>query len=131
MRRSRQLITSVLAIMLILVACGQSTGSIQLGEQDAGRTIELRRGDRLQVILAGNPTTGYQWQQVAGDSAILTSAGGPTFEPNSSALGSGGMVTVPFQASAAGKTHLILVYHRSFEPNQPPLKTFAIDVVVR
>jgi inhibitor of cysteine peptidase len=125
------LITSVLAIILTLVACGQDPGQLQLSEQDAGRTIELRRGDKVDIVLTGNPTTGYQWEQVAGDSAILTSAGAPTFRPDSSALGSGGMVTLPFQASAAGKTHLILVYHRSFEPNEPPLKTFTIDVVVR
>jgi predicted secreted protein len=32
-----------------------------LTEADAGRTIELRTGDRLSISLGGNPTTGYSW----------------------------------------------------------------------
>jgi len=40
-------------------------------------------------------------------------------------------VTLPFEAAGAGKTALKLIYHRSFEPNVPPLKTFEANIVVQ
>jgi inhibitor of cysteine peptidase len=121
-----------LAGVLLLGACAALTaGSILLSEQDAGRTVELRVHDRLEVALEGNPSTGYQWEQVAGEAAILRSAGEPAFSPNTSALGAGGTVTLPFEAAGAGTTRLRLIYHRSFEPNVPPLKTFEVDIIVR
>jgi inhibitor of cysteine peptidase len=123
------LLLGTAAGILILAACGASR--VQLREQDTGRTIELRRGDRLEVVLAGNPTTGYAWEQVGDDNAVLKPAGDPTFQPDSRAVGSGGVVTVPFEASGVGRTTLTLVYHRAFEPNVPPLKTFEVGIVVR
>jgi hypothetical protein len=35
----------------------QSSGPIRIGEQDAGKTIELKTGDTLLVSLDGNITT--------------------------------------------------------------------------
>jgi inhibitor of cysteine peptidase len=118
-----------LAGALILAACG--AGSMQLHEQDAGRTIPMRQSDRLEVALLGNPTTGYTWEQAGGDDAVLRSAGEPAFQPASSAVGSGGVITFVFVASNPGQTTLTLVYHRAFEPNVPPLKTFQVGVIVR
>jgi inhibitor of cysteine peptidase len=123
------LLLGAVAGLLILAACGASR--VQLHEQDAGRTIELRRGDQLEVVLPGNPTAGYGWEWVDGDNAVLKSAGEPAFQPDARALGSGGVVTVPFEASGAGQTTLTLVYRRAFEPNVPPLKTFEVGIVVR
>ena len=121
----------VATAMLLLATCGApAPASVQVREQDAGRTVELRRGDRLDLLLEGNPTTGYAWEQVEGDSAVVASAGEPTFTPASSALGSDGTVTMPFIALAAGRTRLQLAYRRRFESDVPPLKTFAIEVVV-
>jgi predicted secreted protein len=36
-----------------------------------------------------------------------------------------------FAAAASGQTTLTLLYHRSFEPDVPPLKTFTAPIVVR
>lgn len=120
-----------LAGIAALVACGAAAGSTRLSEQDAGKTVQLRAGDKLSIVLDGNPTTGYQWEQDAGDLAILKPAGEPTFNADSSALGSGGKVTVPFQAAAPGQTTLKLIYHRAFEKSVPPIKTFEVNVVVQ
>jgi inhibitor of cysteine peptidase len=122
----------VLACVLLLARCATpGAASVRLSEQDSGRTVELRVRDRLEIILEGNPTTGYQWEQVAGEAAILRPAGEPTFRPDSGALGAGGRVTLPFEAAGAGQTTLKLIYHRSFEPNAPPLKTFEANITVR
>jgi inhibitor of cysteine peptidase len=119
------------ATVILLASCGApAPASVQVREQDAGRTVELRRGGRLDILLDGNPTTGYAWEQVDGDSAVIAPAGEPTFTPASSALGSGGTLTMPYIALAAGRTRLQLAYRRRFETGVPPLKTFAIEVVV-
>jgi inhibitor of cysteine peptidase len=115
-------ILAAIAWVFVLTACG--AGRVQLREHDAGRTIDLRQGDRLEVALPGNPTTGYMWERAGGDDAVLRLAGEPAFQPDSGALGSGGVVTLVFEASNAGQTTLTLVYRRAFEPNVPPLKTF-------
>jgi inhibitor of cysteine peptidase len=122
----------VIVGLLILAACGVwGPDTVQVREQDSGGTVELHRGDRLVVVLEGNPTTGYVWEQVAGDAAVIGSAGEPTFTPESQALGAGGTVSVPFTAVGAGQTTLKLAYHRTFEPGVPPLKTFEVTAVVR
>ena len=102
----------------------------RLSEQDAGRTVELHAGDKLEVSLKGNPTTGYQWETAAVDAAILKLVGEPEFNPDSGALGAGGKVTLRLIAVAAGQTTLQLIYHRPFE-NVPPIKTFKATVVVK
>lgn len=44
---------------------GSST--LTLREEDANGMVSLRVGDTLEVVLAGNPTTGYQWERESGD----------------------------------------------------------------
>jgi inhibitor of cysteine peptidase len=122
----------VLTGVLLLGTCATpAAGTVRLSEQDTGRTVELYVRDRLEVVLEGNPTTGYQWEQVAGEAAILRPAGEPAFKPDTRALGAGGTMTLPFEAAGAGKTTLTLIYHRSFEPTVPPLKTFEANIVVQ
>ena len=122
----------VLAGALLLATCAApGAASVRLSEQDSGRMVELRVRDRLEIVLEGNPTTGYQWEQVVGEGSILRPVGEPAFRPDSGALGAGGTVTLPFEAAAAGETRLKLIYHRSFEPNVPPLKTFEASIVIK
>ena len=103
----------------------------RLSEQDRGKTVELHAGDKLEVSLKGNPTTGYQWEMAVVDAAILKLVGEPEFSPDSGALGAGGKVTLRLQAVAAGQTTLQLIYHRPFEKNTPPTKAFKATVVVK
>ena len=123
---------AVSALGLILAACAASPVSgPTLTEQDAGHTVEVRPGGLLDVTLDGNPTTGYQWEVDSVDSAVLKQVGEPTFKADSTAVGSGGKVTLHFQGIAAGQTTLKLIYHRSFEKNVPPAKTFEVTVTVK
>ena len=127
----------LIAITSLLYACAaetsqeQSKSTIQLTEADAGRLVELRVGDILEVILPGNPTTGFQWEVSEINSAILETIGEPKFEPSSNAVGSGGNVTLRFEAVGTGQTELKLIHHRPFEENIPPMQTFEVTITVR
>jgi inhibitor of cysteine peptidase len=101
-----------------------------IGSADAGSTVDLQIGDIVLISLEGNPSTGYSWNVVQGDLAVVRLAGEPTFAPASSALGAGGTLTYRFEAQDTGQTTLELAYDRPFEPDTPPLQTFAITVRV-
>ncbi len=120
-----------LVLASLLPGCGTSgPQTVQVRAQDAATTVRLRRGDQLAVVLAGNPTTGYTWEQSAGAPAILQLAGEPKFKPDSEAVGAGGLVTTTFRAVGTGKTTLTLIYHRTFEPGVAPEQTFSVEVEV-
>lgn len=104
---------------------------MRLTETDAGRSVELRLGDELQVSLPANPTTGYQWEVNAVDDAILRPLGVPTFEPHGGAVGGGGKMIMRFEAVGSGPTVLKLIYRRPFEKDRSGARTFAVDVTVR
>jgi len=119
----------------LLCACGAQGSSEQstrqLTEADNGRSIELKVGDELEVTLPGNPTTGFQWEVSDVDSVILTPIGDPEFVPASNAVGSGGQVTLRFEAVGTGQTELKLIHHRPFEENVAPIQTFEVSVTVK
>src|SRR5947207_9625276 len=113
----------------LLVACGSSQPQT-ITEQAAGKTIEVATGATVEVVLDGNPTTGYTWELASPDLSILKQVGEPKFKPDNNAPGAGGKMTLTFEAVATGQAALKLVYHRSFE-TEAPLKTFEVTVVVK
>jgi len=127
-------IRTLAALMLLLIPWGLGTAAAAdrlVTEKDSGAVVELAPGDNLNVVLAGNPTTGYNWYVESVDRAVLLEAGEPFFRRDSGLIGAGGEVTFSFQAAAPGRTTLKLIYHRIFEKNVPPLKTHEMTVVVK
>ena len=131
-----RLITTVLAMGLLLNRCNSLVPAlpqtIHLTEQKGcGSTVELKAGDMLELMLAGNPTTGYVWEISSSVPTVIRPVGEPEYKANSAALGAGGIYTFRFQAVAAGQAQLKLIYHRPFERATPPLKTCDVTVVVK
>jgi inhibitor of cysteine peptidase len=128
-RMSFTLVLLMLAIALI--AAGKQRGmTVRLEQADSGSTITLHPGETLEIVLPANPTTGYTWEVKPGSEVLLKQKGDPEFTPDSKALGSEGRWTIRFDVVAVGKAHLVLIYHRTFEPQVPPLRSFGIRVVV-
>ncbi len=118
---------------LLLSACSPrptSAGSVQIGSADVGKTIHLQTGQRLVVALEGNPTTGYTWEAPGLDQSVLKPVGEPDFKADSSAAGSGGRMSLTYEAVNPGQVELALVYHRPWEQNVDPLQTFNVTVNV-
>lgn len=122
----------LMVFMLMAAACqpGQ-TDPIALTAEDAGKTIELKKGDSIQVSLEGNPTTGYNWYMVTQEPSILEQSGEPAYKADTDKLGSPGMITLNFKAVASGKGALQLVYKRAWETGVAPLNTYKVDLVVK
>jgi inhibitor of cysteine peptidase len=103
----------------------------QLTEKENGSRLSLHHGDRLQLSLAGNPTTGFSWEVDSNDDDLLQEEGQPKYEAEKTNLvGSGGTFIFTFQAIKAGEDALRLVYQRPFEKNTPPEMEFNLTVKI-
>ena len=128
------IISIVLSIGIILLpaACSSSARiQVKLSEKNAISRVKMYTEDTLEVILKGNPTTGYNWEVDYVDSAILRQVGKPEFKADRKARGSGGIMTMRFEALIPGQTVLRLIYHRPFEEGIPPVQTLEATVVVK
>ncbi len=118
------------ALLLLLFGCAPRTSHV-LTAQDSGKTIELRPGETIQVVLEGNPTTGYTWEVSPESDAPVEAVGDWEFQPSSRALGAGGQLRLTLKAGRGGQGLLRLVYHRPFEAGTPPLATFEVTIVIK
>lgn len=128
----RKLVSAIVAVvcLLALAFCAPSKSPTVLGESDNGKNITLNKGDSLAVSLPGNITTGYTWEMLPMNPAVLAYAGEPEMTPNSQVLGSGGTIVLRFRATDAGQADLELVYRKSSETTLPE-KTFTVHVTVK
>ena len=124
------IVIAMLALTFWSAGCG-SGKEIRLDASDNGRQIEVKEGQTLVITLEANPTTGYSWDAVDLDEAILRQTGEPQFESSSKVIGAGGTQITRFETLKAGQTTLRLIYHRPWEKDVEPLETFSIQIVVR
>jgi inhibitor of cysteine peptidase len=108
--------------------------TVTITDKDADKKVELSKGDKLQVKLPANPTTGFTWVIASGESDAFKSKGKPAYEPadkDKKVAGGAGTQTFTFDANAAGETEIVMHYKRVFEKDKEPAKTFKFKVVVK
>lgn len=97
--------------------------------------VTLSVGDTLVVALPSNPSTGYRWALDRAPAAVvLEPHGEATYVPDPARApmpGAGGTETFRYVAGAVGKTRLVLVYRRSWEPEDPTARRVTVEVSVR
>jgi len=124
----------VVCVLILSNGCiSQSTKQVSINKANAGTTVELRVGDKLEVSLEGNLTTGYNWTVESLDSTIIKQLGDAEFkqaDQNQNRVGAGGVILYRFEAIKSGKTPLKLIYHRSWEKDVPPIETYEVTIMV-
>jgi inhibitor of cysteine peptidase len=129
---SISVLTAILAVVVMAGICGCSAQSaLALEGADDGREVTLQKGQTLTIKLEGNPTTGYSWEVVESEGAIVQQVGEPEFEADSDLLGAPGTQTLRFEAVETGQMELKLVYQRPWETDVEPLETFTVQVTVQ
>jgi len=92
-------------------------------EEDAGANVALRRGDRLMVALAGNATTGFQWENVLlYEYAVLRATEEAEYRAKpypQEMVGFGGTFLFRYEAIDIGPQAFRFVYHRPWESVEP------------
>jgi predicted secreted protein len=106
---------------------GQETYSIS--EADSGTRVQIHIDDIVEVILPGNPTSGFRWEAAEHDAKVLQMPNEASFQRDTLGTGTGGVYTLAFLAVGEGTTPLQLVYRRPFEKVEPA-RTFELTVVV-
>ena len=119
-----------LSLVLIWALSGCVEGGKVLRAKDHGQTIELRTGAGLDIILSGNPATGYRWEIAKVNARILGLQGEVDFQRTSEVLGTSGDFILHFEALNPGRTDLLLIYQRPFEVDREPGNIFEITVIV-
>jgi predicted secreted protein len=130
----RYLLSRVLFLFVAYFATRNSPGMSRvyaLTEQDSGTTVQINVGDTLELFLKSAPTTGYVWNLVTIDQAILQETSKTQSMPSNTKIGGESAAVFYFLAVAPGKSFLELGYRRSFEKTAPPAKIFQIRVLVR
>ncbi len=135
-RTNKFLILAMAMLMITLTACSSlaanaAPDTTNISASDAGKTIELHKGDTLVVSLEGNATTGYSWAVADPAPAILKQLGDFEVTPVSDAIGAPGTMVLKFSAVQAGQATLTLEYRRPWEKGVAPDKTYAVTVVVK
>ena len=125
----------IIALCMAVAANGHSSTSasiVTVTEADNGKAVELNAGQTLQVKLASNPSTGYDWT-LDGDPSPLKLVKSFHQANKKTAGMPGAPQTTVFKLSAAsaGAANVRLVYRRSWEYNVAPAKTFSVRVNVR
>jgi len=132
MAMSMSILVTVLALVVVAGISGCAAESVQALEgEDDGREITLQKGQTVTIKLEGNPTTGYSWEVVETEGAILQQVGEPEFEAESDLLGAPGTQTLRFEAVETGQMELKLVYQRPWETDVEPVETFTVQVTVQ
>lgn len=103
---------------------------MRLNENDANKTVQIRVDDELELILPANLTTGYIWE-ISSLNAELLRLNTTHFIASDKTIGAGGIEIIKFQAITAGENQVKLIFHRPFEQNIPPLKTFNMTVIIK
>lgn len=121
--------TRIAAAALLIRATAPAP--LVLDSEDDGTTVAVEVGDIIQVVLKGNPTTGYSWSAALSDddAALLEQLGEPVYVPDSDLVGAGGMYTFTFRAAADGVATLRLEYARPWE-SVPPQETYEVTVLI-
>ncbi|MFH1834073.1 MAG: protease inhibitor I42 family protein [bacterium] len=129
----------ILGLLAITSAgCGSAAdaakGTLKLGEADSGRAYKVRVDDTIEVVIPGNPTTGFSWTAALADkdAALLQLIGEPAYAAEASdgaVVGAGGIYTFTFLAAAKGEAVLRLAYARAWE-SVLPKKTFWVTLTI-
>ena len=97
------------------------------------RIIELNVNDTFTVTLCSNPSTGFQWSEVAeiSDQAVLEQTDHEYTPPEGTLAGAAGEETWTFKALEKGTTGITMEYSRPWEGGEKAEWTFNVTVTVK
>ena len=122
---------SLLTAASVVITAGFASATVTVGEDDCGQPLTMEIAERLEVTLAGNPTTGFMWQTLPPLPPNLRQEGEPSFKQESALIGAGGLFTFHFATQKEGEGDLKLGYRRPWEDKTPPARICSFKVVVR
>ncbi|HXQ11512.1 MAG TPA: protease inhibitor I42 family protein [Caulobacteraceae bacterium] len=102
--------------------------TIPLDLRSSGRTVTAAPGDRLELRLEENPTTGFRWRVEDDDSGVLVLEHDAYTTMREGVAGAGGIRELRFVVAKPGQAVLRASNRRSWERDLPPRSTFKLTV---
>ena len=105
---------------------------VKLTQDGGSQSVSLAKGRTLVVAIAGNPSTGYQWELTGSvNGAVLAQEGRAEFVAGASdGVGTPGEFRFTFKTVGPGMTGLGMKYVRPWEQDKPPAATATVNVTV-
>jgi inhibitor of cysteine peptidase len=97
------------------------------------RIIELNVNDTFTVTLCSNPSTGFEWSEIAeiNDPSVLEQKDHEYTPPEGTLVGAAGEETWTFKALKKGTTGITMEYSRPWEGGEKAEWTFNVTVTVK
>ena len=118
-------------IIMTAVSCTslQKDQPTELQYADSGNTVKTSVGEKINIALDANATTGYTWQVVNYGKRVIK-LDESAYKTDSKLIGAGGEQVYSFSAVGQGMTELIIKYSRPWEKDVPAAKKFVLNIVV-
>ncbi|PKM46817.1 MAG: hypothetical protein CVV03_04935 [Firmicutes bacterium HGW-Firmicutes-8] len=128
MKKHRLLMLSCLFVVFLFIIISQAWADpIYINEDLNGKEITVYNGHTMELVLPGNPTTGYTWRYVYEPDKNLIIETSTSYESETDLLGAGGNNHWTFSFLRTGSAALALEYCRPWE-NNSAIKTFNLKI---
>lgn len=142
MKSKLSLILIIAAMATLLFACGAAAKQVSvevscdefMQQQHISEKAEMAVGDSLIVTLCSNPSTGFQWSEMAqiSDQTVLEQLGHEFIPPEKAGVvGAAGQEVWIFEALKKGTSVISMEYSRPWEGGEEGEWTFNLTVVVK
>ena len=118
----------IAVLCLALAACGREPD-----ETDANVPIRAKAGERVEVYVRSNPSTGYDWSIAEAPDTTIVAPAGKRYRQRSGTEdqdGAGGTERWTFTARRPGRTQVLLGYARPWDKGVAPAETRRFTFVV-
>ena len=132
------IILSLVIPSLLLVSCEKSVPVTEEAKTlenviktnvDNGTSVELAVGQKLEVSLSANKSTGYSWHLKPSESVTVVSDSYDAEETKK--VGAGGVQKITIEAKRAGSSSLDFTYGRPWEKDAEPAEKFQLIIEVK
>jgi inhibitor of cysteine peptidase len=121
----------LLLAVLVFLPLAAHAATKTVTDADTGGSLRLKLGDRLEVRLPSNPSTGYRWQVHANSTPRLKLVSQSQTVATEPGVGRPILQIFTFKAKQRGAGVLLLHYFRSWEKPTPDEKQFEMRVTIR
>jgi len=135
------LVLSVISLILLLISCSPSAPAkvecVDFSENPhLSGEVEVSPGDEFTMILCSNPTTGYQWSEIADIShPKIVEQVKHIYNPPSAEVdpttGSAGEEVWTFKAITTGNSAISVEYSRPWDGGEKGTWTYKLNVTVK
>jgi len=119
----------VTACSVALALAAPASAAVVATAAQNGKTVGLKRGEILAIVLDQNSSTGTSWKLVGSTGPVLSPPGLGLVAPKQPGMvGVPGVAVFTFQATRAGRTTIRLAYTA---PGGKVVQRYSLNVVVR